>query len=87
MNSTTAICPDGKIFLFKDMSIADVKTSLLQAIKEKHEYNYNFNYSVITNGESSIMINYIKPEELGRCQLQPSNYHRSYKKFIRTFKR
>ncbi len=87
MNSTTAVCPDGKVLLMKEMSVFDVKNSIIEAIKEKHEYNYNLNYTVISNGESSIMLNNIKPEELGRCDLQPSNYYRSYKKFIRSFKR
>jgi len=87
MNSTTAICPDGKVFLFKDMTVSDVKKSLILAIKEKREYNYNINYTVISNAEASIMLNNIKPEELGRCDLQPSNYYRSYKKFIRSFRR
>ncbi len=86
-NSTTAICPDGKILLLKDMSISDVKNSLQKAIQEKQNYNYATNYSVISNGESSIMLNSIKPEELNRCKLENSSYRRSYKKFVRTFKR
>jgi hypothetical protein len=87
MNSTTASCDNGKIFLIKDMSIEDVKNSLQKAIKEKQEYNFNINYSVISNGKTSVMINNIRPEELNRCRLEQSNYYRSYSKFVRSFKR
>ena len=87
MNSTTASCNNGKIFLIKDMSIEDVKNSLQKAIKEKQEYNFKINYSVISNGKTSVMINDISPEELNRCSLKQSNYYRSYSKFVRSFRR
>ncbi len=87
MNSTTASCDNGNILLIKDMSIEDVKNSLQKAIKEKQEYNFNINYSVISNGKTSVMINNISPEELNRCRLEQSSYYRSYRKFVRSFRR
>ena len=87
LNSTSAFCEDGKIILIKDMTIDDVKNSLQKAIKEKQDYNYNINYSVISNGKTSVMINNIRPEELNRCRLEQSNYYRSYSKFVRSFRR
>ena len=86
-DSTTAFCEDGKIILIKDMSIIDVKNSLQVAIKEKQDYRYDINYSVISNGKTSVMINNIKPEDLNRCRLEQSSYYRSYNKFVRSSRR
>lgn len=82
-DSVEARCENGNYFLLKSMSIHDIKTSIDKAIKEKQEYDFNINYTVISNGKESMMIENFKPEDFNKCSLRSVNYKHSYKNFIR----
>jgi len=82
-DSVEARCENGNFFLLKSMSIDDVKTSIAKAIQEKQEYDFNINYTVISNGKESMMIENFKPEDFNKCSLRTVNYKHSYKNFIR----
>ena len=82
-DSTLVICPDGKRLLIKYFSPEKVKKSILANIEEIKEYNFNQNFTAISDGNMSVMINNFKPEEMNRCSLERAVYSRNYLNFIR----